>query len=250
MSDGSQAPQRKRRTLVRALIAVVGVLIAGAGAVAFQSWRLRQPVNPLTADGKPNVVVMDFSKPVSVNAPPPGWMHRTFWTRPAMQVSFVTKDGIPALRCETDGSGSIFGRWTDIDLEHYPLLSWRWFVEVPIASDRDEASRAGDDHPVRFFAAFADSEGRAHHAEIIWSNGRFKRGDWKIIGAFVHYVADGGDGNIGQWREQTADLAAIYRKASGRNDKARLTQLAVFCDSDDTGGHSVAYVGGPVTMGK
>jgi hypothetical protein len=229
-----------------AFLLILGFAVAGA-----DFWLTRErPSNPLTAQGEAAVTVMDFAQPLALDALPAGWTHHKFWTRPAMLVSQVVKDGVPALRCETKAGGSILGRWTDIDLGAYPKLTWRWLVETPLSSAADERTREGDDHPVRWFLAFADSQGGAHHAEIIWGNKLLGRGDWKILGTFVHYVADGGDANVGKWRDETADLLAIYRKASGRTDTPRLTQLAIFCDSDDTGGHTVAYAGGPVLLTK
>jgi len=226
------------------------VLVALASTGIWYATRPEPPLNPLLANGEMRFTLMDFTTPFSLDALPAGWTHRKFWTRPAMQVTFVTKDGVPALRCETDAGGSILGRWTDIDLGSYLTLSWQWYVESPIASSIDERTTAGDDHPVRWYLAFTDSDGQAHHAEIIWGNRLLRRGDWKVLGSFVHYVADGGDANVGRWREETVDLLSIYRKATGRNDTPHLTELAIFCDSDDTKGHTVAYVGGPVIISK
>jgi len=193
---------------------------------------------------------MDFAAPPALDVLAAGWTQRKFWTRPAMQLSFGVKDSVLAMRCETKAGGSIFGRWTDLDLAAYPTLTLRWFVETPIASTVDERTSAGDDHPIRWFLAFADSQGQAHHAKTVWGNRRLQRSDWKVLGTFVHFVADGGDANTGQWRDESADLLAIYRKASGRTDSPRLTELALFCDSDDTNGHTIAYVDGPVRVGK
>ena len=236
----------------RRLAAIFTVLIVAAAAAGGVYWlRLERPNNQLLAEaGASHVVLMDFQQPLSLEPLPPGWVHRKFLTRPAMIVSHAVKEGVSALRCETNASGSIFGRWTDIDLAQYSKLTWNWFVEVPIASTIDEGTRAGDDHPVRFFLQFADSEGTTHAAEIIWGNRLFKRGDWKFIDRFVHYTADGGDENTGRWRDESADLLAIYRKASGRSDAGRLTRFAIFCDSDDTKGRSVAYTGGQVILGR
>lgn len=230
------------------VVTVIGLAITFASL-----WYVRHrevPTNPIVSHGEASLAVMDFTQGFALESLPAGWTHHKFWTHPAMQVSFVAKDGVPALRCATDAGGSILGRWIDVNIANYPLLTWRWFVETPLAGDIDERTAAGDDHPVRWFLAFEDSEGHEHHAEIIWGNKLLRRGDWKILGTFVHYVADGGDNNIGHWRDESADLIAIYRKASGRTDTARLKQLAIFCDSDDTRGHTVAYVGGPVVLTK
>jgi hypothetical protein len=63
--------------------------------------RGRERINVLTANGEPEVAVMDFSAPFPLDPLPAGWYHRTFWTRGPMQMAFATKDGVPSLRFET-----------------------------------------------------------------------------------------------------------------------------------------------------
>ena len=227
-----------RPKIVIAFLASTALL----GAAVYGWWRAGAPVNPLTASAHSSaVVVFDPAAPFTLDPPQPGWRHRKFWFTPPMQLSFSNVEGVAALRCETNAGGSIYGRNIDIDLARFPLLVWRWRVEVPIPARYDERERSGDDHPVRFYLEFRDSDDAAHRAEIIWSNSAFTRGDYKYIGTFPHYVADGGDANIGRWRDESADLEAIYRHITKRADAARLTYLAVFCDSDNTKTRSVAY---------
>ena len=45
--------------------------------------------NVLTGDGQPEVTVMNFSAPVSLDPLPAGWYHRTFWTRGPMQMAYA-----------------------------------------------------------------------------------------------------------------------------------------------------------------
>jgi hypothetical protein len=200
----------------------------------------RERVNVLTANGEPDVVVMDFAKPFPLNPLPPGWYHRTFWTRSPMEISFATKDGVPALRCETHASGSMLFRHVDIDLADYPRLAWRWFIEVPIDSPLDERTRAGDDHPARLFIAFKTAMGEDRRMEIVWGN-RLKAGDYKYIDKFPHYVANGGNENIGRWHAEEVDLQGIYRHIWRDGAPARVIDVALFCDSDDTRTQSIAY---------
>jgi len=186
-------------------------------------------------------LVMDFSTPFPLDPPPSGWSHQTFWTRPAMELSLVEKDGVPALRCQTNGGGSIFGRQANIDMGQYPILSWNWHVEVPISSDVDERTPEGDDHPARFFVQVQDDEDEDHAFEIIWSNKLFQPGDYKFIDDFGHYVANGHVENIDRWHSEEVNLLEIYHRTSGRDDTPIIKLVAIFCDSDDTGGHSIAY---------
>lgn len=216
--------------LVAVLVAVL--LLTGC----FQADRS----NVLTANGQQEVTVMDFSVPFALDPPPPGWYHRTFWTRGPMQMRFVAKDGVPALRVETKATASMLFRHVDFDLAEYRWLNWRWFVEQPITSALDERTHEGDDHPARFFLTFRTSAGEERKMEIIWGN-RLKAGDYKIIGTFPHYVADGGNENTGRWRNAEVDLQAVYRHIWPDGAPAHLIDIAIFCDSDETKGHTVSY---------
>jgi hypothetical protein len=98
-----------------------------------------------------------------------------------------------------------------------------------------------------------DSEAREHYFEIIWSNGAFKAGQWKIIGSFHHYVANGGDAKSGEntntWFNENVNLLDLYHTATSRTDTPHLINIAIFCDTDDTGTKSTAYFG-KVSLGK
>jgi hypothetical protein len=71
-----------------------------------------------------------------------------------MSMAFAVKDGLPSMRFETHDSASMLFRDVDIDLAAYPMLAWRWYIELLIRSPLDERTRKGDDH------AAATSEGR------------------------------------------------------------------------------------------
>jgi hypothetical protein len=202
--------------------------------------RGRERTNVLTGDGEPEVTVMDFSAPFSLDPLPAGWYHRTFWTRGPMQMAFAVKEGVPALRLETRSTASMLFRHVDFDLADYRLLVWRWYIEKPIESPLDEHTREGDDHPARLFLVFRTATGEERRMEIIWGN-KLKAGDYKYIGGFPHYVADGGDENIRQWQREQVDLREVYRKIWPDGAPAHLIDIAIFCDSDETHGRTVSY---------
>ena len=88
-------------------------------------------------------------------------------------------------------------RQVDIDLAAYPMLAWRWYIELPIKSPFDERTREGDDHPARLLLQFITDRGEKRAMEVIWGN-RLKPGDYKYIGGFPHFVADAGDDRVGR----------------------------------------------------
>lgn len=231
---------------LKRLAAMLAVSVAVAAA--FVWWVTRPPARShvLVPDGAAEFVLMDFSRPFPLTPPPPGWLHRTFWTRPAATFAFAEKDGVAALKVETRASASMLFRHVNVDLARYPVLAWRWFIEQPIESPLDERTREGDDHPARFFVHFLSPTGEARNMEIIWGNTVLKAGDYKFLGTFPHYVANGGQENVGRWHDERIDLAAIYRRlwpqdGNGSDAAPHLVDIAIFCDSDETGARSIAY---------
>ena len=77
--------------------------------------------------------------------------------------------------------------------------------------------------------------------EIIWGNKALKAGDYKYLGGFPHYVANGGNANAGKWHAEDIDLLAIYREIWKDAAAARVTDIGLFCDSDETKGASMAW---------
>jgi len=132
-------------------------------------------------------------------------------------------------------------------LDRYPRLSWDWYIEQPIETTLDELTTAGDDHPARLYLKFQAATGDEHALEIIWGNHTLKAGDWKYLKsfwrsqAFPHFVANGGGANAGRWHHETVNLAALYRTLWGDPRGSRLVEIALFCDTDQTGAESVAY---------
>lgn len=215
------------------------LLIAALAAMVVLGHGTR--LNVLRPHGERELVVMNFAHPFPLDPPPPGWAHRRFWTRAPMQMSFAEKDGVKALRLATHNSASMLFRHVDIDVAAYPFLLWRWYIEQPIDAAADERTRAGDDHPARLFLAFRTSAGESRRMEIIWGD-KLHAGDYKFIGGFPHYVADGGDENIRRWRNEAVDLRAITRHIWPDGAPMHLVDIALFCDSDDTHTQSIAYI--------
>lgn len=208
-----------------------------------------QRVNVLVPDGSASFTLMDFKNPLPLDPVPPGWFHRKFWRPPPMEISFVSKENRSAIRLATRGSASMLFRYVDVDVNQYPMFSWSWLIEQPIETDVDELTHAGDDHPARLYLKFQAVNDTAHAMEIIWGNQKLHKGDWKYLksfwssSSFPHYTANGGDENIGRWFDEKLDLRALYEKLWGSPAGARLIEVALFCDTDQTGAESIAYFG-------
>jgi hypothetical protein len=226
-------PRRARYILIGGV-----ALIAAAGLIGWHLFDRRGEV--LKPDGGPVVTVMDFARSLPLDPLPSGWQHRKFWTRSPMTMTPAVKDGVPSMRFETHDSASMLFRHVDIDLAAYPMLAWRWYIELPIRSPLDERTREGDDHPARLFLRFATDRGEKRAMEVIWGN-RLTPGEYKYIGDFPHFVADAGDDRVGRWLDERIDLARVYAEIWKDAAPAHLVDIAVFCDSDDTHTASISY---------
>lgn len=217
-----------------ALLAVTGTLLFPACADFGDRTHVLTPAN------EAELVVMGFSRPISLDPIEPSWYRRRFFRVEPMQMDFVKKEGIAAIRLGTNHSASMLFRHVDIPLETYPHLAWKWYVEQPVETALDEQTRNGDDHPARLFVAFKTASGRDRYMEIIWGN-RLKAGAYKYIKEFPHYVARGAGDPVGAWLQEELDLMAIYRHLWPDAEPAKVFEIGLFCDTDDTGARSVSY---------
>lgn len=232
----------KRTKMVSVFVGGVVLAVAVFGAYKFyfgaNAFDTGTPLLASAAvDGQINLVDEGFD----IDNLPQGWVHRTFFNITPTDYKLAEIDGKTALQCSTNNSGSILGRDVSVKLSEFPLLKWQWKIDKPLQSDLDEETEAGDDHPARFFVMFNNEDGSRSAAEIIWSNKRFVKGDYKIIGSFYHLVANGLDENVGIWHDEVVDLQALYSKVSGVSADPSLSLLGFFCDSDNTGGSTNAY---------
>ena len=119
---------------------------------------------------------------------------------------------------ETDDSASMLFRHVDIDLADYPMLAWRWYIELPIRSPLDERTREGDDHPARLFLRFVTDRGEKRAMEVIWGN-RLKPGEYKYIGGFPHFrcrCRRGADRPLAR-RKDRLRRSRLFGQLPGRN---------------------------------
>jgi len=194
----------------------------------------------LRPQGEPEILLMDFTRPFSLEPLAPGWYHYEFFWHEPMHIEFVTKNDVPAIKLSTRNSASMLIRHVAIDLTDYPWLSWQWYVEQPIESPVDEKTKKGDDHPARLFLLFETGAGESRPMEIIWGN-TLEGGQYKYIDGFAHYVARGGNQHIKQWFTENVNLLEVYRTIWSDQEPVTLTEIGLFCDSDDTDTASVSY---------
>lgn len=184
------------------------------------------------------------------------WAELRFATdRPANTWALRRWDGVDALEVRSEASMSLMARTVTLDLARTPVLCWRWRIERVIER-ADLTQKSGDDQAARVYLGLAlapESLGLADRLALRLARSRFGP---QVPDAAINYVWDNrqpagsehpnaytgrttmivvrsGPAERGRWVAERRDVAADIRRLHGPG--ARLVQLAVAADSDDTG---------------
>jgi hypothetical protein len=175
--------------------------------------------------------------------------------RPANAWALRRWDGQDALEVRSEASMSLMARTVTLDLAKTPVLCWRWRVER-VLERGDLTRKAGDDQAARIYLGLAlppESLGLGDRMALSLARSRFGPA---VPDAAINYVWDNrqpagsehpnaytgrttmivkrsGAAEAGRWVAERHDVAADIRRLHGPG--ARVVQLAVAADTDDTG---------------
>ncbi len=202
------------------------------------------------------VVWLDHFKGNAIQVPAPWQVLQLNKKIPATQYRIRTWDGVTAIEAIADRSMALLARPIDIDLNRTPVMCWRWRVHAPLRK-ADMATKAGDDYAARVYVSFDLPESslgfltrvalvlaRSIYGQhvpdgainYVWDN-RYPVGT-RMPNAYTErsrmVVAESGAAKAGKWviarHDVQADAIAEFGTA-----QARLIQIAVASDSDNTG---------------
>ena len=203
-------------------------------------------------------------------APPAPWrvVGLPKGNKPLTHFDITPLDGRAVLRVEADHSyANLVHDLPDFALAPGMQLRWRWRLDQPLRQ-ADLRHRGGDDSPLKVCASFdLPIEQLSFIERNLLRVARSVSGEklpaatlcyvWDatlpagtlLHNAFTHrmrmIVLDSGEQHLGQWVAHKQDLAADFHRAFG-DESATVPPLAavlVGADSDNTAGHSLAYVG-------
>jgi len=202
-----------------------------------------------------NVRLTDFSEE-SVQVPSPWQVVQLDKKVPPTQYQIKHWDGVLGIEARADKSMALLARPVTVDLNRTPILCWRWRVDAPLLK-ADLATKAGDDYAARVYVSFVlpPSEigwvlrGKLALARTIygdavpdaalnyvWDN-RYPVGT-RRPNAYTDrahlIVAESGAANAGKWVEARHDVQEDVIAEFG-SAQARLSQLSVAADTDNTG---------------
>lgn len=190
------------------------------------------------------------------------WILSKFLARTKYDI--VDLEGERVLAAKADISASGLLQPLSLSTSEYPIMSWRWKVPQLIP-DADNASRAGDDAPVRVVVAFDgdkskfDFEDQALARTVKLFSGR------DMPYATIQYiwenklppetvlenartsrskmlVVESGPAHLNQWLTFKRDVRADYERLFGEVP-GKVIFVGVMTDSNATGSRASAYYG-------
>lgn len=199
-----------------------------------------------------------FAACVPVSAGLPGWQTLDF---DGLVPNSWAEDG-GALVASSRASASML--YTSVPAKTAPILTWRWRVDTAVPAT-DLTRKGGDDRSLSLTVGFAYDPATATLGErmkrIVVENvagadapGRivdFVWGGAQPAGTRIESPYSGSSGQIvirrsateatGAWQSERVDIAALYRDIWGTAPPP-VTRVAVFMDTDDTGGTGQARI--------
>ena len=174
--------------------------------------------------------------------------------------AFETIDGHPVLRVESNASMSMMATGVEVDLAQTPVLCWRWRVSR-VLQQADMRERFGDDYAARLYVSLAIPEAEQSLglrlqlglARTIWGEQvpdgaiNYVWDNRQPVGTSLPnaytdrvtmVVAQSGDALAGQWVTQHVNIAQDV--AQRFTASARVTQIALAADTDNTGESVIA----------
>lgn len=244
-------------------------LLPGAG-LALLLGVLSSPSVPAQTKAATNAPALALFSSASGDQPPAPWrvVGVPGGKIPLTTYAIVEMQGRKVLRVEANKSyGNLVHALPALTLDTALRLRWRWRLDEPLRGT-DLRRRDGDDSPLKVCALFDMPLAKLGLIERnVLRLARGVSGE-KLPSATLCYVWDAalapgtllpnaytprvrlivvnsGEQHLGQWFSHTRDLAADFQRAFGEESDTLppLQAVLVGGDSDNTGGHSVGWVG-------
>ena len=195
-----------------------------------------------TADVQ-ELVVEKFS-PKDEGKLPHGWVSRNDdMTKEAAKVYKIVVDGNNAyLQADSKDDAIQIGKKIEVDLEQYPILTWKWKVDKLCEGANEKFKKTGDS-PAAIYVVFPHwKKWNPTAIKYVWSASDLPVGyktqspyasDTKII------ILQNNLSPLGKWIEQKVNVRADYESFWGKSLK-KVQLVAIMSDSDNTKKEAIA----------
>lgn len=207
------------------------------------------------------ITSLRFSDTAPGSALPAGWKaYAMSRHRPAARMAIVRDGDRNVFSIEADHAAGAIAH--PLNIPATTILSWRWKVDHSVSS-ANLSRKSGDDFAARVYVFFDVPRSRLSWLQrmklgmasrtlghpmptaalcYVWDN-RYPVGTIApspYSGQVRTIVLQSGNAHAGTWQSQRRDLAADFHAAFGRA-APRVTGIALASDTDNTGGHVMAW---------
>lgn len=172
-----------------------------------------------------------------------GWEEHSF--KGHTQYRLVTQSDTQVVRAVSENAASGLLFETEIDLTQTPYLHWRWRVDN-VLEGTDERSKQGDDYAARVYVVKKGGllPWRTRALDYVWSSNQPRGSTWpNAYTDHAQMVAQrSGKTELGHWLSERVNVREDFRRLFGE-EITRVDVVAIMTDTDNSGGHAVAYYG-------
>jgi hypothetical protein len=202
-------------------------LIAGLVPITVAAISAARPQQlPLVIDGKLNG-----------DGIPVGWELEAFHDHHQIRLEPL-QNGKFGIRLLSDGSSFGLHKTVDVDLNEFPILSWKWKVDrLPPAGDIREKSK--DDQAAQVYVVFPNKVFRFRSPTIgyIWDSnapaGTIADGHSAMTPIKV-VVLRSGKQRLGEWVQERRNVAEDYLRLFGKDALAKVGRVAIWINTQHT----------------
>jgi len=207
---------------------LIGLIFLGAAAC------------PVYADGGAALLVDDFNGERAAQFPS-RWKARDEQTAKRVY-TVASENGEQFLKAVAQAQSAQIAVPVQTTVDQYPVLSWRWRIaEVPAGSDERVAET--NDSAAGVYVVFKGSFGGLvpRALKYVWSAREPRGAAFPSPGYSTAQIVvlESGTEAAGQWRTETVNIAADYRRLFKAEPPA-VQGIAVLTDADNTGTRAAA----------
>lgn len=195
---------------------------------------------------------------------PKGWKPVTFFNAPPTNYQVVKYRGKYVLKADGIGTSSCLFREVKVELESFPIISWRWKISNVIRQ-AIETRKDRNDSAARVIVVFESvpeeispwyrleylvkgiirrNEPLGSRIEYIWGN-NIERGriiDNPSVGGTKMIILESGERKANRWIREKRNLVEDYRTAFGAEPQG-IVALGIQTDADQSNEGVTAYYG-------
>lgn len=173
-----------------------------------------------------------------------GWERKDF--KGETRYRLQTVNGVVALQADSHAAGSGLFKEQRIDLEQTPFLNWSWRIADRLTG-LNEQSKAGDDYAARVYVVVKGGLAfwQTKAINYVWAGNTAKDTVWPNAFAGDHAMMialPGPEAAPNVWYSEKRNVRADLQKLFGEDLRA-IDAVALMTDTDNSGGHVLAYYG-------